>query len=598
MAFARIRIKDINVPDGVTWRITHPYGVDVLTAGAKGIFSTADAGTVPGVFSGALNSRLGPFLKWDATLPAAPVGYIGDPGVLHPVTGSPYGTNFVKVEQLVAGTTDTWTTVAQTNLFSLQGRKAVNAGVNIDAANFTTTTAGTSNLDVYASSDAGQAIQVSANTVLGTPIVPMREQTPGRYYARIAVTGLVPGTPAVPATIEVVNAGDKPPAKKTATPADQVVITTATYNADNIAAGGLNLTVTATSTDLESGANAPVLTVAGFGPLPALVGGTATATFAAGLAPPATIKVTSTRGGSDTSQLTASGAGFGAIVPVAIFTLPTTVQVGQSVPLDGTASTGGVTLYTWTTTNGSITPSTTTGLATWTPAAPLPIPGPATITLNVVAPGAPAPLGVSTTRTATVTSATGLTVNAGPDQTVSRGLPVTLDGSLTTGNQNPVTWSQVSGPTVTLSSTTALKPTFTEPPMKLPVGPAGTSNTGYVVANAPLVFQLSAIPLLGGVAVTDLVTINPKPETIVPITTRYRTRGDWRVTGTTNLIAGQVIAMVLGPNGTGKYIGQATVDAAGAFSFVGGGVPIGSGTTVTYISSTGATKTATLLITP
>src|SRR5262245_19196258 len=89
MVFARVRIRYQDVPDGTTWRITHPYGVDVLTADAKrGINSTVDIGTSPGNFSGALAGRVGPFLKWDPDVaPAAPAGYVGDPAVLHQVVG-------------------------------------------------------------------------------------------------------------------------------------------------------------------------------------------------------------------------------------------------------------------------------------------------------------------------------------------------------------------------------------------------------------------------------------------------------------------------------------------------------------------------------
>src|SRR3954469_23027749 len=97
MVFARIRIRDKNVPDGTTWRITHPYGVDVLTAGDRGINTTMDIGVAPGQFSGALAGRVGPFLTWDPSVaPAAPTGYIGDPAQLHQVVGSPYDTNYVK----------------------------------------------------------------------------------------------------------------------------------------------------------------------------------------------------------------------------------------------------------------------------------------------------------------------------------------------------------------------------------------------------------------------------------------------------------------------------------------------------------------------
>ena len=205
---------------------------------------------MPGNFSGALAGRVGPFLKWDpAFAPAAPAGYIGDPGVLHKVTGSPYDTNFIKVEQKNPDGSYSTTVGQWDDQFSLQGRFAVNSGVDVDAAYFTGNDS-SGFLDVYASSDAGQSIVVSANAALGTPTIPMRELD-GRYYARIAVNQKIPaGT-----QIEVVNTGDKPVAKKTFTITDQVTITAATYNADT-----RDLTVQATTSDIESGADAPVLT--------------------------------------------------------------------------------------------------------------------------------------------------------------------------------------------------------------------------------------------------------------------------------------------------------------------------------------------------
>jgi hypothetical protein len=70
------------------------------------------------------------------------------------------------------------------------------------------------------------------------------------------------------------------------------------------------------------------------------------------------------------------------------------------------------------------------------------------------------------------------------------------------------------------------------------------------------------------------------------------------VSGTTTVHAGQTVAMVLGSDlTTGKFIGQATVDAAGAFSFRGGAQPVAAGTTVTYVSATGGTVVGPLLIT-
>ena len=98
---------------------------------------------------------------------------------------------------------------------------------------------------------------------------------------------------------------------------------------------------------------------------------------------------------------------------------------------------------------------------------------------------------------------------------------------------------------------------------------------------------------------TDTVQISPTTETITHGTARYRTRGEWRVTGTSDLVAGQTVAIVLGSDlATGTFIGQATVDAAGAFSFKGAAVPVGAGSTVTYVSAMGGTVTGPLLITP
>ena len=66
-----------------------------------------------------------------------------------------------------------------------------------------------------------------------------------------------------------------------------------------------------------------------------------------------------------------------------------------------------------------------------------------------------------------------------------------------------------------------------------------------------------------------------------------------------DLLAGQTVAIVLGSDpATGTFIGQATVDAAGAFSFKGADVPVAAGTTVTYVSAMGGTVTGPLLITP
>ena len=103
VVFGRIRIRGSNLEPG-SYRVTHPYGIDmfeVLDAGPKSINFTEDIAAVAENFTAVYNSRVGPFLRWDSNIaPAAPAGYLGDPGVNHEVTGSPYGTNFVRVERM------------------------------------------------------------------------------------------------------------------------------------------------------------------------------------------------------------------------------------------------------------------------------------------------------------------------------------------------------------------------------------------------------------------------------------------------------------------------------------------------------------------
>ncbi len=124
--FGRIRVRIDNLVAGETYRVIHPFGVDEFVAqnaDDRGINFTEDIGCAAGPcdFSLALNSRVGPFLRWDpAVQPAAPAGYIGDPNVLHPVVGSPFGTNFFRVEGPNVG--GPGVNAIQTNLFAVQGK--------------------------------------------------------------------------------------------------------------------------------------------------------------------------------------------------------------------------------------------------------------------------------------------------------------------------------------------------------------------------------------------------------------------------------------------------------------------------------------------
>jgi hypothetical protein len=121
-AFNRVRVQLDGAPAG-TYTITHPYGTDTVSvagAGARGR-TTIDIGcavtaTGPCAFASAMAGRFGPFLT-PAPGGAPPAGFIGDAVTEVPVTGSPLGTNFFRVEGpgLPAGG-------VQSNTFALMGK--------------------------------------------------------------------------------------------------------------------------------------------------------------------------------------------------------------------------------------------------------------------------------------------------------------------------------------------------------------------------------------------------------------------------------------------------------------------------------------------
>src|SRR6059058_3568491 len=103
-AFNRVRIQIDGAPAG-DYTITHPYGTDTVnvpSAGARGR-TTTDIGclvaaTGPCDFAAAMGGRYGPFVTAAPGVAAPPAGFIGDAVTEVPITGSPLGTNFFRVE--------------------------------------------------------------------------------------------------------------------------------------------------------------------------------------------------------------------------------------------------------------------------------------------------------------------------------------------------------------------------------------------------------------------------------------------------------------------------------------------------------------------
>ena len=110
VSFARIRVRIDNPIAGANFKVTHPFGFmtfENVPQGVRAVNFTDDIGIPvppppPTNFNGALLGPIGPFLRW--TAPDFPVldqhgnAYIGDPAIPHAMTGSPFNTNFFRIE--------------------------------------------------------------------------------------------------------------------------------------------------------------------------------------------------------------------------------------------------------------------------------------------------------------------------------------------------------------------------------------------------------------------------------------------------------------------------------------------------------------------
>ncbi|WP_395401149.1 FG-GAP-like repeat-containing protein [Arthrobacter sp. UC242_113] len=170
MGFARLRFRFDGLRPNAQYTITHPYGVETITADADGsINQTTDAGacaptdTVACDWAGVGTAFLGDFGRGTTatflTQVGAPAGTLGDINTARPVTGAPSGINSVTVAGPDAGGPGI-NTVTQSN-FAVQGLIA------------TDSVGGPNTPDLAAASDSGRSnsdniTNVTAPTITGT----------------------------------------------------------------------------------------------------------------------------------------------------------------------------------------------------------------------------------------------------------------------------------------------------------------------------------------------------------------------------------------------------------------------------------------------
>ena len=502
--FGRIRFRVEGLQPNAEYTITHPYGKDKIETDDEGeINYTEDIGA-GGPFSAALSSRIGTFLKWDPAVgPQAPAGYVGNPDVAHKIVGGYNNQNYFRIEGPGIGTGGNYSANAcpstpnciQTDLFSLAGKEATIAGLDIQQATYSQTTDGGA-IDVFVYSEAEQNIEVSGTGIEKTTLAGGK----GQYFAHVPYSG---GEP--PAKVTLTNIKDNPDTVKTIELTDRITAT-AVYDTDN-----KKLTVTAKSSDEVA---PPTLTVKGFGDIDPS-SGTLEIPDVTYISP--TITITSTEGGTVSIPVDINSIPVKPIPVEAVAGVDQTVSTSSEVTLDGSTSTGPVSTFLWEQVSGPVdvelsdvdkakakftAPSTT---------------GEYVFKLTVTGPN------VSSTSTTKVTiegtqTAPGVKADAGPDQTsIKQGTVVTLDGSRSE-NTKSYSWKQVSGQTVTLNGANTDKPTFTFPKQPNPVS-----------------FELTATGSDGKTAI-DTVEISTMPDNLSVTVAEYRTgTRSWRIDGTSDV---------------------------------------------------------------
>jgi hypothetical protein len=319
VSFARVRIRaditlDLQTPG--TYVVTHPYGVETFTQVAPGrrvINMTRDIGIGgAGDFTGALAGDIGPFLHgvggpYIETNPETGEAetYIGDPNLLEQVTGSPFGTNFVRIQRTDnPGLGIDYTT----DLFAVSGRiwngqRPTN--VNVDRSTYSrafdaTTGVLTTNIDVFAntpdSTTASVCFREDIDLVPGTPpspcLIDMTGDGAGGFFGQDPAPLTLPPFVVVTAT-DPAAAVPTTPTPLASALTDVVTVSRALYAKDT-----QTLIVDAASSDEVI---PPTLAALGFGRFSFVPGTVSSQRLqVSGLAePPALVTVFSSAGGRD-----------------------------------------------------------------------------------------------------------------------------------------------------------------------------------------------------------------------------------------------------------------------------------------------------------
>ncbi len=303
VAFARIRIR-VDVPDAGTYVITHPYGVevfDVEAPGTRAINMTRDIGIgAPGDFSGALRGDVGPFLRsingpYTETNPetGASETFIGDPNLEEEVTGSPFGTNYVRIQG--PNGID-----LRTNLFAVSGKLStvvLPTPLLVNRSTYARTADGVQQ-DVFVQAPPPPGTASFLDT--GGTLVEMSEATAtGNWYGQSTGTPSPGGNVSITADNSAAIASSTPTTRNSPL-VDQVTISRAEYSTSSG-----QLVIEARSSDETVLPSLNATATSSGAAIGALGGAGVVKSLSASISPipPAKVTVTSASGGSDTEEV-------------------------------------------------------------------------------------------------------------------------------------------------------------------------------------------------------------------------------------------------------------------------------------------------------
>lgn len=601
-SFARIRIR-VSVPRAGTYTITHPYGVEtvnVTTPGRRAINITRDIGIgAPGNFTGALNGALGPFIQgvgapYTAVNPDTGTTdtFIGDPNRPEAIKGSPFGTNFIRIDGPPGR--------IETNLFTVSGKvldQRPQLPASLERATYSRNGSGT-RVEVFAKAPTGSSVCFRNGLALvGTPPSPcqfsMLTDNNGLFFSQQLSQVAPPPVVVVTASSSDINTQPTAISSKLS---DVVKVSTARYEWAN-----KRLTIEARSSDEVV---IPDMVAQGYGRL-SKSGTLQTLTLHDVSQPPATVTVKSSHGGVDVEPVVVVGtapveaanqpplaqADVGSTsvgVPLTMNLLLNDSDPDGNVPLSitdvtqpatgqGSVVLNGSTAVTYTPPPGATQPV----VATFTYRA-MDAKGlksqPATVTVNV------APNQAPTANPETVTTlAAPLTINVLANDTDPEGnVPLTV----TNLTQPAAGRGSVSTDGTTVSYT-----------------PPATVTTAFTTT-----FTYQARDSLGAVSAPATVTVNVQPRpaagetftvTAATVLARSNNRYNWDVSGTSSVTTGNTVTVRVTTTTGVQTLGTTTVPVTGRWRLTVSNsttiVPTAA-PTATVTSSQGSTRTVNVTV--